>query len=84
MRNTSRPVKLRRSVLYVPTDNERALAKSHTLDADCLIYDLEDAVAPEAKSQARENLRKHFADHPHARAERAIRINANSRHSRSR
>lgn len=76
MRNTSRPVKLRRSVLYVPADNERALAKSHNLDADCLIYDLEDAVAPEAKAQARENLRKHFADHPHARAERAIRINA--------
>lgn len=76
MRNTSRAVKLRRSVLYVPADNERAMAKSHTLEADCLIFDLEDAVAPDAKALARENLRKHFSDYPHTSAERAIRINS--------
>jgi citrate lyase subunit beta/citryl-CoA lyase len=43
----------RRSVLYVPADNSRALEKARTLDADALILDLEDAVAPEEKAAAR-------------------------------
>lgn len=43
----------RRSVLYVPADNPRALEKARTLDADVLILDLEDAVAPGAKLAAR-------------------------------
>ncbi len=43
----------RRSVLYMPGANERALAKATTLPADVLILDLEDAVAPDAKPQAR-------------------------------
>ena len=42
-----------RSVLYVPSVNERALARAPTLAADGLILDLEDAVAPDAKAQAR-------------------------------
>ena len=46
----SRP---RRSALYVPADNARALEKARGLDVDVLILDLEDAVAPEAKAQAR-------------------------------
>jgi citrate lyase subunit beta/citryl-CoA lyase len=45
----------RRSVLYLPASNERALEKAKTLPVDGLILDLEDAVAPEAKVQAREN-----------------------------
>lgn len=44
----------RRSVLYLPASNTRALEKARTLEADALILDLEDAVAPEAKSLARE------------------------------
>jgi citrate lyase subunit beta/citryl-CoA lyase len=43
----------RRSVLYVPGSNARAIEKSKTLAADALIFDLEDAVAPDAKRDAR-------------------------------
>ena len=39
----------RRSVLYMPGSNARALEKAKTLAADALILDLEDAVAPDAK-----------------------------------
>jgi citrate lyase subunit beta/citryl-CoA lyase len=46
-------VRPRRSVLYMPGSNARALEKARELPADCLILDLEDAVAPEAKGQAR-------------------------------
>ena len=46
-------VRPRRSVLYMPGSNARALEKARELPADCLILDLEDAVAPEAKAQAR-------------------------------
>ena len=54
MINTSRP---RRSVLYMPGANTRALEKAKGLPADSLILDLEDAVAPDAKAQARQNIR---------------------------
>ena len=43
----------RRSCLYVPADKPRAIAKARTLAADVIILDLEDAVAPEAKAEAR-------------------------------
>lgn len=45
----------RRSVLYMPAANERALEKAKTIPADALILDLEDAVAPDAKQAARAN-----------------------------
>jgi citrate lyase subunit beta/citryl-CoA lyase len=45
----------RRSVLYMPAANERALEKAKTIAADALIFDLEDAVAPDAKEVARSN-----------------------------
>ncbi|APC05556.1 HpcH/HpaI aldolase/citrate lyase family protein [Polynucleobacter asymbioticus] len=54
MININRP---RRSVLYMPGVNTRALEKAKTLPADSLILDLEDAVAPDSKSIARENIR---------------------------
>lgn len=44
----------RRSVLYMPAANERALEKAKSIPADAIIFDLEDAVAPEAKPGARE------------------------------
>lgn len=53
MINTNRP---RRSVLYMPGANTRALEKAKSLPADSLILDLEDAVAPDAKAAARENI----------------------------
>ncbi len=45
----------RRSVLYMPSSNERALEKAKTIPCDALIFDLEDAVAPDAKADARVN-----------------------------
>ncbi|MEZ5340188.1 MAG: CoA ester lyase [Acidimicrobiales bacterium] len=48
-------MKVRRSVLYMPAANERALEKAKTLPTDALIFDLEDAVAPDAKESARAN-----------------------------
>jgi citrate lyase subunit beta/citryl-CoA lyase len=46
----------RRSALYMPGANARALEKARMLDADCLLLDLEDAVAPDAKAQARNQI----------------------------
>jgi citrate lyase subunit beta/citryl-CoA lyase len=46
-------VRLRRSVLFMPASNARALDKARTLPADALVFDLEDAVAPDAKPEAR-------------------------------
>jgi citrate lyase subunit beta/citryl-CoA lyase len=43
----------RRSVLYMPAANDRALEKAQTIPADSIIFDLEDAVAPDAKPDAR-------------------------------
>ena len=42
-----------RSILYMPASNARAMAKARTLDCDAVALDLEDAVAPEAKADAR-------------------------------
>ena len=50
MTQSTRP---RRSVLYMPSSNTRALDKAKTLAADGLIFDLEDAIAPESKTTAR-------------------------------
>ena len=44
-----------RSVLYMPSSNERALEKAKSIAADAIIFDLEDAVAPDAKDAARDN-----------------------------
>ncbi|RQP17951.1 MAG: CoA ester lyase, partial [Brucella intermedia] len=68
-------VRSRRSVLFVPASNARALEKSLTLPADCVIYDLEDSVAPDAKVVARDALAAHFASHPKSGFERIVRVN---------
>jgi citrate lyase subunit beta/citryl-CoA lyase len=49
-------VRPRRSVLYMPGSNARAIEKARTLDVDAVILDLEDSVAPEAKAAAREQV----------------------------
>jgi citrate lyase subunit beta/citryl-CoA lyase len=49
-------IRPRRSVLYMPGSNARAIEKARTLAADGIILDLEDAVAPEAKEQARQQV----------------------------
>lgn len=66
----------RRSVLYVPAVNQRAMAKVSGLDCDSVVFDLEDAVAPGMKAEARRNLVKLFKGTPTARQERVIRVNA--------
>ncbi|MEZ5377789.1 MAG: CoA ester lyase [Acidimicrobiales bacterium] len=53
MADTSTASRPRRSVLYMPAANERALEKAKTIPCDALIFDLEDAVAPDAKDAAR-------------------------------
>jgi citrate lyase subunit beta/citryl-CoA lyase len=50
------PIRPRRSVLYMPGSNARALEKAKTLAADGVILDLEDAVAPDAKAAARDSV----------------------------
>ncbi len=72
----SRPSRPRRSVLYVPGGNERAIAKARTLACDAVIFDLEDSVAPDAKVEARENLRKLLGEPLGGGRETIIRINA--------
>ncbi|MDS1136951.1 HpcH/HpaI aldolase/citrate lyase family protein [Nitratireductor indicus] len=67
---------LRRSVLYVPASNEKAMRKCASLACDAVIFDLEDAVAPEEKPAARERLRAFLASEERPRMEVAVRINA--------
>ncbi len=66
----------RRSVLYMPGSNARALEKAKTIAADALILDLEDAVAPEAKAAAREQVCAAVKAGGYGRREVVIRINA--------
>src|SRR6201999_831259 len=49
-------IRPRRSLLFMPGSNARALEKARSLAADCLILDLEDSVAPDAKAKAREQI----------------------------
>lgn len=65
----------RRSVLYMPGANERALEKAKTLPADALIFDLEDAVSPDAKEAARERVCAAAASGDYGKREVAIRVN---------
>jgi citrate lyase subunit beta/citryl-CoA lyase len=65
----------RRSVLYMPSSNERALEKAKTLPVDALILDLEDAVSPDAKSEARDKACAAASSGDYGRRELAIRVN---------
>jgi citrate lyase subunit beta/citryl-CoA lyase len=73
MSETLRP---RRSVLYMPGANERALEKAKALPADALILDLEDAVAPDAKAEARARVCDAVRSGGYGDRELAIRVNA--------
>ena len=63
-----------RSVLYIPAANERALEKVRGLAADAIIFDLEDAVAPDRKADARDRLATALAG-DYGRRARILRIN---------
>jgi citrate lyase subunit beta/citryl-CoA lyase len=69
-------IRPRRSVLYMPGSNTRALEKAKSLPADALILDLEDAVAPEAKEIARQQVCAAAQSGGYGGRELVIRINA--------
>lgn len=66
----------RRSVLYMPGANAKALEKARTLAADALILDLEDAVAPDAKPEARAAVAAAVAARSYGAREVVIRVNS--------
>ena len=68
-------VRPRRSVLYMPGSNARAMEKARELPADAVILDLEDAVAPDAKAKARELIGKALKDGGFGRREVVVRVN---------
>ncbi len=70
-----RPLRSRRSVLYVPANKLRAMEKVRSLACDTVIFDLEDAVGPAEKLTARDALRDWFCE-PRPRMEAVVRINA--------
>jgi citrate lyase subunit beta / citryl-CoA lyase len=69
-------IRPRRSVLYMPGANDRALEKARSLPADGLILDLEDSVAPEAKAQARDKVIAAVKSGGYGSRELIIRVNA--------
>lgn len=73
---TTTDARPRRSVLYVPATNDKALAKLATLACDAVILDLEDSVAPERKAEARERLPAIVPPLRSGNRELVIRINA--------
>ncbi|MEO5613863.1 MAG: CoA ester lyase [Cypionkella sp.] len=64
-----------RSVLYIPGSKARALEKARGLAADAIIFDLEDAVAPDEKAVAREVLAQALAEGGYGHRARIVRIN---------
>jgi citrate lyase subunit beta/citryl-CoA lyase len=69
------PIRPRRSVLFMPGSNPRALEKARALPADGLIFDLEDAVAPGAKETARAAVAAAIAAGGYAPRELVLRVN---------
>ena len=69
-------IRPRRSALYMPGANARALDKARSLAADCLILDLEDAVAPDAKPQARTQVCEALRAGGYGNRELVVRVNA--------
>jgi citrate lyase subunit beta/citryl-CoA lyase len=68
--------RLRRSILYMPGSNARALEKGRGLAADGLILDLEDAVAPDAKERARSQITDALNEGGYGHRELIVRVNA--------
>ncbi len=68
-------VRPRRSVLYMPGSNTRAMEKAKTIAADAIILDLEDAVSPDAKATARQQIVDALAAGGYGKREMIVRIN---------
>src|SRR3954463_14784214 len=69
-------IRPRRSLLFMPGSNPRALEKARNLPADGIILDLEDSVAPDAKAKARDQIASAVAAGGFGKREVLIRINA--------
>lgn len=69
-------LRLRRSVLYVPAANTRAIDKARTLPCDVIVFDLEDAVSPAMKDAARAQLGETLSSQPFPHHEVVLRVNA--------
>lgn len=69
-------IRPRRSLLYMPGSNPRALEKARSLPADGFILDMEDAVAPDAKQLAREQIGAALQEGGYGQRELMVRINA--------
>jgi citrate lyase subunit beta/citryl-CoA lyase len=67
---------VRRSVLFMPASNRRALIKVHDLDCDGVIFDLEDSVSGKDQAEARENLLELVAGRDFGRNETIIRVSS--------
>ncbi len=65
----------RRSALYMPASNARAIAKARTLDCDVVILDLEDAVAPDEKAAARDRVIEAVREGGFGERELVVRVN---------
>lgn len=65
----------RRSVLYMPGANARAMEKAKSLDCDAIIFDLEDAVSPDSKALARDQVQQAIAGGGYAHRELIVRVN---------
>ena len=66
----------RRSVLYMPGANDKALEKAKTLPTDAIIFDTEDSVAPDMKEVAREKVAAAVASGEYGHRELTIRVNS--------
>src|SRR5262245_57048009 len=69
-------IRPRRSVLYMPGSNARAVEKAKTLPVDAVILDLEDSVAPDAKESARVQVAEVVKAGGFGRREVFVRVNA--------
>ncbi len=68
-------IRPRRSPLFMPGSNARAIEKARTLPADAIILDLEDSVAPDAKASARDQIAREVAKGGFGKRELLIRVN---------
>lgn len=75
MTHTQKPPFLRRSLLYVPGSSPRMITKSFQVDADAIIYDLEDSVSPPEKQEARRRVAEAIEPAKKTGKEIIVRIN---------
>src|SRR3954453_11232391 len=69
-------IRPRRSLLFMPGSNARALEKARILPADGVILDLEDSVAPDPKALARDQIAKAIAAGGFGKREVLVRVNS--------